>query len=199
MKQYNEDNKAKISDNKKRYYKENKDSIIKKNLIYAKNNKSVVSERNRLYRVNNIDSYAKRDKLYYQNNREKVIRSVMKYRKVHTEQHRISGHKRNSIRRKLPWTLTLEQWEIAKLHFNNECAYCGNKHALAQDHLIPVAKGGEYTKDNIIPSCQSCNSSKGKKEFTKWYSTQEYYSVKRESKILKYLGYNKQRQQLSIF
>lgn len=31
---------------------------------------------------------------------------------------------------------------------------------LAQDHVIPVAQGGPYTADNIVPCCISCNSKK---------------------------------------
>ena len=28
------------------------------------------------------------------------------------------------------------------------------------DHLIPLARGGRSTKDNLVPSCKDCNNKK---------------------------------------
>jgi 5-methylcytosine-specific restriction protein A len=43
------------------------------------------------------------------------------------------------------------------------CYYCGKivKHReLSMDHLIPLARGGRSTKDNLVPSCKDCNNKK---------------------------------------
>jgi len=43
------------------------------------------------------------------------------------------------------------------------CHYCGRKTAhgdLTMDHLLPLARGGRSTKDNLVPCCKSCNSRK---------------------------------------
>lgn len=199
MEKYNKKNKEKIASNKKEYYIKNKDAITERNLLYVKKNKLAIAERNRMYRLNNIDTYTQKDRLYYQNNRDSVIRSVMLYRRNNRENHRISDHKRKARIRKLPCTLTVEQWEQCKSYFEDKCAYCGKKSVLTHDHFVPLSKGGEYTKDNVMPSCRSCNSSKGQKEFTKWFSMQEYYTKERHEKILKYLGYEESKQQLTIF
>lgn len=43
-----------------------------------------------------------------------------------------------------------------------KCRYCGASGVpLALDHLIPVLRGGTNEPDNLITSCQSCNSRKG--------------------------------------
>ncbi|MCK4464389.1 MAG: HNH endonuclease [Bacteroidales bacterium] len=34
-----------------------------------------------------------------------------------------------------------------------------------KDHVIPISKGGDNTKENIVPACQSCNSKKFNKIF----------------------------------
>lgn len=73
------------------------------------------------------------------------------------------------------WTTTTYRgWENSaqqiKKYFNNRCAYCGKELPLQQDHFIALSKGGEYSKNNIVPSCQSCNGSKGAKEFETWYN-----------------------------
>jgi hypothetical protein len=51
-------------------------------------------------------------------------------------------------------------WHRALRFFNNRCAYCGCEERLHQDHFIPHNRGGGYTRSNIVPSCQSCNSRK---------------------------------------
>lgn len=43
------------------------------------------------------------------------------------------------------------------------CYYCGNKvsfQELTMDHLVPLARGGRSTKDNLVPSCKTCNNLK---------------------------------------
>ena len=59
-------------------------------------------------------------------------------------------------------TLTSNQWKQILEMFNFRCAYCGSdiKMRPTQDHVIPISKGGTHTIDNIVPACQSCNSSK---------------------------------------
>jgi 5-methylcytosine-specific restriction endonuclease McrA len=55
------------------------------------------------------------------------------------------------------------QWTQLKRNFNQRCAYCRKKRRLTRDHVIPLSKGGSHTVSNIVPACQSCNSSKGTK------------------------------------
>lgn len=43
------------------------------------------------------------------------------------------------------------------------CHYCGRKfphQELTMDHLVPLARGGRSTKDNLVPSCKDCNNRK---------------------------------------
>ena len=90
--------------------------------------------------------------------------------------------------------LTIEQWMKIKQDFNFKCAYCGEELLLTMEHFVALNKGGEYTKENIIPVCGSCNFSKCDREFEEWYHRQEFYSKKRESFIYKYLGYKHNQQ-----
>lgn len=60
------------------------------------------------------------------------------------------------------------------------CVYCGKymgdlykqwvagelkrkKAQISVDHVIPVAKGGEWTEENLVTACIPCNSKKGDK------------------------------------
>lgn len=58
---------------------------------------------------------------------------------------------------------TAAQWQEMLVAYRHHCVYCGRKmQRLTQDHLTPLAKGGNHTKSNIVPACRSCNSKKGK-------------------------------------
>ncbi len=44
-----------------------------------------------------------------------------------------------------------------------KCYFCGKKTAfknLTMDHLVPLARGGLSTKDNLVPCCKDCNNKK---------------------------------------
>lgn len=43
------------------------------------------------------------------------------------------------------------------------CHYCRRQFKpadLTMDHVIPLARGGESTKENIVPCCKECNTKK---------------------------------------
>ena len=43
------------------------------------------------------------------------------------------------------------------------CHYCGIKmvfREITMDHLVPLARGGKSSKDNLVPSCKDCNNKK---------------------------------------
>ncbi len=41
------------------------------------------------------------------------------------------------------------------------CQYCGDKHDLTFDHLIPRSRGGLTRWDNVVAACAPCNLRKG--------------------------------------
>lgn len=64
---------------------------------------------------------------------------------------------------------SIYQNERRKLTQKNQCAYCGASGVdLTLDHLFPKAKNGQDSGDNLVYCCQSCNSSKGKKDYFEW-------------------------------
>lgn len=77
------------------------------------------------------------------------------------------------------WNRCLDWWD-------NCCAYCGEPkdlfRRLFQDHVVPVVSGGAYVPDNIIPACQTCNTSKGKRELQDWASWK--FGERKAKKIL---------------
>lgn len=58
--------------------------------------------------------------------------------------------------------------------WNHECAYCGAT-ATSLDHVIPRFKSGSSNRNNLVPSCQRCNSNKGSCDMEEWYRKQKYF------------------------
>lgn len=86
------------------------------------------------------------------------------YRNKYKE--KLKLYSKNRYKRlKLNATLTEEEWNRCKRFFRHRCSYCGKKVPLTQDHFFALSKGGLYAKDNILPACKSCNSSKYNESF----------------------------------
>lgn len=169
----------------KKYYEKNKQSIVDK----RKENKEQILDYIKEWQKNNQEKVASYKKKWKKDNPEKVkLGNKLYYSKPEIKKKmNLHVNLRRARKAKLEATLTKDEWENAKLYFNNCCAYCGTKETLTKDHFIPVVKKGGYTKENIIPACRSCNCSKNKNDFDEWYPNQEFYSKETENKILTYL------------
>jgi len=83
--------------------------------------------------------------------------------------------------------LNVEDWKFVLNYFDYECAYCGEKNNLEQEHIDSVSNKGLYEIGNIVPACRRCNASKGNKAMEEWYSQQKFYTETRCQKILNYI------------
>ena len=174
---------CKLCANKKarEYQRTHHDSVIAHKREYHKEHKAEIDAYNKQYYAEHSGEIKIRTKEWAEANPE-----AMKEHGVFTF-HR-SRSKKNGIKA----DFTRAQWKDCKEYFSVDgetyCAYCGKKIKRASmDHVIPFEHGGEYTKNNIIPACISCNASKGSSDFFEWYPKQTFYSADRENKIKAYL------------
>lgn len=114
----------------------------------------------------------------------KANESLRRYRSI--QEVRQKHVLRNQLH-KSQGNLTSEQWQNACLAFALSCAYCGKEDKLTMDHVTPISQGGTTTLGNIIPACQSCNSSKGNRDLIEWYARQPFYSKQRLENIITYI------------
>lgn len=145
------------------YYAKHSEKIKQQNAEYKRQNPEKVKEWAKKWTKNNWEKryahsrnwilkhpeksseYCRR---WSQNNPEKVIAKRTRRRAM------LSGAEINDF--------TGNEWKELLKEFNYTCAYCGcNDKKLTQDHIIPLKLGGNHTKSNIVPACQSCNSRKG--------------------------------------
>lgn len=105
------------------------------------------------------------------------------------EYHRIHSAKRRALKAALKINdLSTDDWNEILLSFYNSCAYCGESKKMQQDHVVPITKGGNHTKTNVVPACVNCNTSKNNRDMSVWYIKQPFYSKEREDKIVEWLG-----------
>lgn len=176
----------------KKYYEENKYEKLKSVAEYRKENKEKIKLYMSKHYDENKEETLNKAKAYYKKEKININKRNAQWKKENKEKVCVLYHKRKAKFHNLMATLNIEQWDNIKNHFNNKCAYCGKELDLTQDHFIPLSADGEYTSSNIIPACQSCNSSKHNKDFFEWYPKYKYYSQKRETFLLEFLGQAKE-------
>jgi hypothetical protein len=214
-KEYENINQEKVRKRKRNYNAKHKEEKKKYNQEYYENNKEKIiddyynnkekhSEYKKRYRKENKEKLLLKERKRYQEKRENILGYAKKY--YASEKGKIAKakerHKRRSLKKKSYSFVNYKEndWLECLSFFNHRCAYCGEESPLEKEHFIPLINGGEFTINNIIPACKSCNSSKNNKCFFDWYPNYRHYSRCRERKILKYLNYDKSNtyQQLSI-
>ncbi len=60
------------------------------------------------------------------------------------------------------------------------CYYCNKKFPakeLTMDHIVPIARGGKSTKNNVAPCCKACNTEKKSKLLMEWKSASNSYNT----------------------
>ena len=77
--------------------------------------------------------------------------------------------------------------EKIKERWDYECAYCGSEKNLTIDHVVPRAKGGESSVENMVCCCYSCNQDKGHTPWEDWYLSQEFFDINRYEKIKEWM------------
>ena len=123
-----------------------------------------------------IPNWGKHQNLDQLESKKEYMRNYMQeYRK---KQRRLTGNSKLCES-----GLPTDEWVAVLDFFNRECAYCGAKDNLEQEHIIPVNDGGMYKIGNIVPSCRKCNASKGSKSVDSWYINSDVFNADRFQKI----------------
>lgn len=146
------------------------------------------------YRLSNLERIKAYQQQWYLENRLHVLETTKRNHRNKREMYRDIKHawleknphkqseyarRRRARTKNVPYTLTAHEWEACLRWFDYKCAVCGRGagfwHRLAQDHWIPMAKGGATTADNIIPLCHGikdgdggCNRDKSANDPSEW-------------------------------
>lgn len=99
-------------------------------------------------------------------NSEKKRISERRWRKENRDTVNAYNHKRRARLRGAGGSFTAKQWKGLCAAYGNRCLCCGtSEEKLTQDHVKPLACGGDNWITNIQPLCKRCNSGKGAREW----------------------------------
>jgi hypothetical protein len=172
QKEYREKNKDRLREYDRQRYAKNREKVRARVKKYVENNHEKVLKNKRLYRLNHPDYYyenhdasLKKAKRYREKHRDRVLACLKKYRRERPE----VALKHRDIRRKRTNSAIcdLTKDDIVKIK-SCGCLSCGAMDNLTIAHNVPVAKGGDTTKDNCFCLCRSCNGRMHTKTLDEW-------------------------------
>ncbi len=114
----------------------------------------------RAYNQANIDAKRQRNQVWQQTNHEKVVRYSVAWQQRNPTKAKARHHRYKARLYGSGGSFTADEWRALCDWFGNQCLVCG-KSKVSIDHVVPVAKGGRNTIENLQPLCLSCNASKG--------------------------------------
>jgi len=169
MKKWYLDNKERIAIHKslyhKQYYQENMEYLKECGKKFYWDNREKELAIKKIWVENNPEYF----KDYYKRNKDKKLEQNRKW--YRTEKGKSLSQRKKIIRqirlKNILNTLTAEEWINILKEYHFKCAYCGKEFDLfdrpTRDHIIPISKGGDNIKENVVPACRSCNSKKHNK------------------------------------
>ena len=200
QKEYNKNNKEKISNRNKERYEKNKNNILKHQKEYNENNKEKISKRKNIWYEENKDNILKRSKERYEKNKDSILEKQKEYNKKwaknNPEKIFNKSNKRRNKEENQGRGITKEQWLEMMNFFDWKCAYSGEKmesnkttNGRTIDHIVALDNNGENEIWNCIPMKKGYNTSKHTKYMLEWYLEQPFFSIERLTKIYEWRIY----------
>ena len=167
----------KLREYQRLYREENREHLLEYNRLWQVEHRERILELKKNWRDKNKPKLAEYKKRYCRENKELICENVKEWRK--TEKGKACVQRANMLRyvREIGTvnTLTFNEWQDILEDYNYKCAYCGREFNSSsmptRDHVIPLSRGGNNTKENIKPACKSCNSKKHTKLIEEILST----------------------------
>jgi 5-methylcytosine-specific restriction endonuclease McrA len=146
---------AAFREKQREYYRRMRDQILQKKRQEYITKTELIKERRQQYRLKNKDRVREQMRRWYSANRE-IVKAFNVLRKVRLKN--CSG------------THTAEEIKDLFARQRGKCAACStrlssNYHV---DHIMPLARGGSNSIENIQLLCPPCNLSKGAKDPYEW-------------------------------
>jgi hypothetical protein len=65
---------------------------------------------------------------------------------------------------------------------DSKCANC-EEEATSLDHIVPRFKSGSSNRNNLVPACRRCNTSKASTKVNEWFEKQEFFTQAKMDRI----------------
>lgn len=164
----------------KRYRAENKDYYREYNLEYRDKNRDRLLENEKKWRQENTERHRENSRRWAMENPDKVREIYRRWSANNADKE----SERLSLRRALERSASADRGisvsSLRDLH-GDQCAYCTavmifdrshesryNPLKATIDHVVPLARSGDHTWENVALACLRCNTSKGDKLINEW-------------------------------
>lgn len=119
----------------------------------------------KLYYLEHREEAKAKTALWVKNNRERANFNSRNWRKRNLEKRRITTRIQQQRRTARIYnagnnTLTAQEWNILCRIYQGKCFWCGEVCNQTIDHVLPISRGGQNCKDNVVPACFGCNLKK---------------------------------------
>ena len=161
-------NKPSLKGSRKAWRLENKERLQTRDAERRKKNKDKEKARHADYYLRNKAKLRAYHAANWLENKDKLYAKSTEWRKKNPQKIAVLGNRRRARVAAALATLTAEQWSAILELYGNCCAYCGRTGKMTMDHVVPISRGGGTTADNVVPACQSCNSSKNARTPEEW-------------------------------
>lgn len=151
------------------HYTANAEKVRKRVRDYVTANAETISERRKGYHAVHREANNARSRKWREDNpamaRESDRRGGAKWRSDNPDKQRANfaryrARKLGAAHEPYSRREIFERW-------GSRCCYC-DAPANSLDHVIPLIAEGADAPNNLVPSCVSCNSSKGSKSLADW-------------------------------
>jgi len=154
------ENRERLLKKKSKYYEEYRKECIEYSIKWNKEHPDKRAVNSKIWKINHLSEYIEYNKKWVRDNPEKIQAKSQR-----------SHYRRKTLEKNYINTLTSKEWLDILEVYNYRCAYCDVEfdceNLPTRDHIIPLTKGGNNVKENIIPACRSCNSKKNNKLYSK--------------------------------
>jgi 5-methylcytosine-specific restriction endonuclease McrA len=153
----------------KKYVETHREVVLAKGKIYREYNQDKIKQ----YRIENAEDISEKASEYRQKHKEELRERKRNWSINNRDKNRYYVKKRQAVKNNAEIIdFALKQWLELLEEYDYRCAYCGESNILLQqDHVCPISRGGNHTKQNIVPACISCNSSKKDRPLEQWKRT----------------------------
>lgn len=123
----------------------------------------------RQYRIDNLELVRERFRAWEAANPDHGVKWLARNR----ERARQTTRRRRAARTKAAvYTITARDYARGLSRANHACTYCyvpfNSGVVIHWDHVVPLVAGGAHSIGNLVPSCATCNVSKGSNFLSEW-------------------------------
>ena len=152
----------------KAYYWQHREVLAARVLVYHYKNREIANKKRKLNRLKNLEKQMQHSRQWQKDNPELANAIKTNWRMKNRVKLKAIADKRNIIVKNgnVPSS-------FIKMLKTQPCNYCGIyvENQMQIDHVIPIAKGGQHSVENLVSACKSCNLSKSDKMLDVWILT----------------------------